>query len=80
MFQETGDRQNFQARYILHHPWSGSSDCDAARDYRRTLRDRQEQEARNLTRLTGWSISDVRKKMNLASNDNSPSEKKWWQW
>jgi hypothetical protein len=80
VFQETGDRQNFQARYILHHPWTGSSDCDSAGEYRRRLSDRQEQEARNLTRLTGWSISDVRKKMNLASNDNAPREKKWWQW
>src|SRR2546428_2470426 len=38
VFQETGDRQNFQARYVLHHPWNGGSDCEAARDYRRTLR------------------------------------------
>jgi len=79
VFQQTGDRQNFQARYILHHPWSGGSECDAANEYRRSLRDRQEKEARNLSSLTGWSISDVRKKMNLASND-VPREKKWWEW
>src|SRR5438128_183998 len=35
VFQETGDRQNFQARYVLHHPWNGASECDAAREYRR---------------------------------------------
>src|SRR5438132_592092 len=23
VFQETGDRQNFQARYVLHHAWEG---------------------------------------------------------
>ena len=73
-----GDRQNFQARYVLHHAWQGSSDCDAARAYRRTLRDRQESEARNASRLTGWNIADVRKKMNLASNE-TPGEKKWWE-
>ena len=79
VFQETGDRQNFQARYVLHHPWSGGSECDAANEYRRSLRDRQEKEARNLSALTGWNINDVRKKMNLASND-VPREKKWWEW
>jgi hypothetical protein len=78
VFQITGDRQNFQARYVMHHPWKGDSDCPAARNYRRTLRERQESEARNLARLTGWDINDVRKKMNLASDQSSP-EKKWWE-
>ncbi|HEX9501495.1 MAG TPA: DUF2330 domain-containing protein [Thermoanaerobaculia bacterium] len=80
VFQETGDRQNFQARYVLHHPWTGSSDCEAARNYKRTLRDRQEREATDLARLTGWNVDDVRKKMNLVSNDTpSGDKKKWWQ-
>ncbi|HUJ12733.1 MAG TPA: DUF2330 domain-containing protein, partial [Thermoanaerobaculia bacterium] len=78
VFQETGDRQNFQARYVLHHPWNGDSQCDAAMEYRRNLRDRQEREARNLASLTGWEINDVRRKMNLASTP--PREKKWWEW
>ena len=79
VFQETGDRANFQARYVLHHPWNGGSDCDAARTYRRTLRERMEKEARNLASLTGWNIDDVRKKMNLVSEE-LPREKKWWDW
>jgi hypothetical protein len=79
VFQETGDRTNFQARYVLHHPWNGGSDCEAARSYRRTLHERMEKEARNLASLTGWNISDVRKKMNLASYEE-PREKKWWEW
>jgi hypothetical protein len=79
VFQETGDRQNFQARYVLHHPWTGSSDCDAARNYRRTLRERQEREATNLARLTGWSVNDVRRKMNLVSNDTPSADKRWWE-
>jgi hypothetical protein len=78
VFQETGDRQNFQARYVLHHPWNGSSDCEAARNYKQSLRERQEREARNLASLTGWSEEDVRKKMHLTSNDTT-GEKKWWQ-
>ena len=79
VFQETGDRANFQARYILHHPWSGESTCDAAREYHRSLHTRQEKEAENLASLTGWSLSDVRKKMNLTAYVEPP-EKKWWQW
>ena len=78
VFQETGDRQNFQARYVLHHPWNGSSDCEAASNYKQSLRERQEREARNLASLTGWSVEDVRRKMHLASNDTT-GEKKWWQ-
>jgi hypothetical protein len=79
VFQETGDKQNYQARYVLHHPWNGSSDCEAARDYRRSLGDRREREATNLARLTGWNVNDVRKKMNLVSAENPSGEKKWWQ-
>jgi len=79
VFQETGDRQNFQARYVLHHPWTGSSDCDAARSYRSSLRERQEREATNLVTLTGWSVNDVRRKMNLVSTNSPSDDKKWWQ-
>jgi hypothetical protein len=79
VFQETGDRANFQARYILHHAWNGDSSCDAAREYRRSLHTRQEKEAENLASLTGWSLTDVRKKMNLAAYVE-PKEKKWWEW
>ena len=78
VFQTTGDRTNFQARYVLHHPFSGSIDCDAGREYRRSVARRQEKEAQNLANLTGWSIENVRRKMNLVGN--TPQEKKWWQW
>ena len=30
MFQETGDRSNFQGRYVLRHPWKGKATCPAA--------------------------------------------------
>ena len=79
VFQETGDKANFQARYILRHPWTGDSTCDAAREYHRTLHDRQEKEAKNLASLTGWSLDDVRKKMRLTAYV-APPEKKWWEW
>ena len=76
VFQETGDTQNFQARYILHHPWTGTATCDAARQYRRDLRTRQEKEAENAASLTGWKIGVVRKKMNIA--EAAPA-KHWWE-
>jgi hypothetical protein len=56
VFQETGDRQNFQGRYILRHPWTGASDCPAARAYTQALRDRQRREVATLASLTGWDV------------------------
>jgi hypothetical protein len=84
MFQETGDRTNFQARYILRHPWKGSSDCDAAAEYRRALRKRQEAEVVTLARLTGWNIDAIRKKANIVTVSQKKvaepkEEKSWWE-
>jgi hypothetical protein len=76
VFQETGDRTNFQARYVLRHPWKGRSQCAEAVRYREDLMRRQEEEARALARLTGWSIQDIRKRMDLAT----VTEKQWWEW
>ncbi|MGE3485825.1 MAG: DUF2330 domain-containing protein, partial [Nitrospira sp.] len=67
MFQETADRNNFQARYILRHAWTGTNDCPAATAYRQQLRERYEREAQTLANLTGWNISEIRKAMNVAS-------------
>ena len=78
MFQETSDRNNFQARYILRHPWTGTEDCPAATAYRQQLRERYEREAQTLANLTGWNIGDIRKQMNIASLPVS-EEKKWYQ-
>ncbi len=63
-FQETGDRQNFQARYVLENPWKGSPDaCRQARVYFRSLAERQEREAQALANLTGWDINDIRNRV-----------------
>jgi hypothetical protein len=78
MFQETSDRNNFQARYILRHSWTGTEDCPAAAAYRQQLRDRYEREAQTLANLTGWNIGDIRKQMNIASLPVN-EEKKWYQ-
>jgi len=78
MFQETGDNQNFQGRYVLRHAWQGSpQQCEAAVSYFKRLNLRHEKEAKTLANLTGWKVADIRKKMNL--NDNGQlSKDKWW--
>jgi hypothetical protein len=63
VFQETADRVNFQGRYVLRHPWAGTTDCPQAKTYREQLAARQETEAATLANLTGWDISDIRRKM-----------------
>ncbi|MDH5640606.1 MAG: DUF2330 domain-containing protein [Nitrospira sp.] len=78
MFQETSDRSNFQARYILRHPWAGADDCPAATAYRQQLRERYERQAQTLANLTGWNIGEIRKQMNIASLP-VVEEKKWYQ-
>jgi hypothetical protein len=32
ILQETADHNNFQARYVLRHPWQGDCDCPATED------------------------------------------------
>jgi hypothetical protein len=63
VFQETSDRSNFQARYILQHPYKGGAECSAMDDYRERLRDRRTKEAETLASITGWSMQDIRQKM-----------------
>jgi hypothetical protein len=80
VFQQTGDRTNFQARYVLRHPFDGEITCDAGRQYRETLRGRQEQEVINLSRLTGWKIDSIRKEAKLVSlPPDTPVKKNWWE-
>jgi len=78
MFQETQDRQNFQARYVLRHPYSGDKNqCEASKDYFNVqLPERLEREAQALARLTGWSINNIRGKTGI---NNLPKPKPWWE-
>jgi hypothetical protein len=65
MFQETGDSENFQGRYVLRHAWEGSpQQCPAAKEYFRQLAIRHEQEAETLAELTGWNVEDIQRKIN----------------
>jgi hypothetical protein len=80
VFQETGDRSNFQGRYVLRHPWTGSDTCEAATQYRSGLPARLDKEAQTLATLTGWDIADVRRKMGAPPVPaKAPAEKSWWE-
>ncbi|SLM48326.1 conserved membrane protein of unknown function [Nitrospira japonica] len=79
LFQETSDRSNFQARYILRHPWTGTDDCQAAIAYRRQLPERHERQAETLATLTGWNIAEIRKAMNLTAAA-IPDKDAWYRW
>ena len=41
-FQETGNTQNFQARYIPRHPYTGDAQCAEMKNYRRRVVERRE--------------------------------------
>jgi hypothetical protein len=79
IFQETADRSNFQARYVLRHAWKGAEECPAAKQYREALRERHEREAQTLANLTGWSITDIRRKMQVAGDWLPVREKQWYE-
>ena len=79
VLQETADRNNFQARYVLRHAWKGEeASCPASEDYRREVIRRQENEARQLADLTGWKLAGIRAQMNL-DRDTADTQGKWWQ-
>jgi hypothetical protein len=77
VFQETGDRSNFQGRYVLRHAFTGTGTCNAANDYRRSLVERHTREAEQLASLTGWNITDIRKKM--GRDPAIGPEPAWWE-
>ncbi len=77
VFQETGDRQNYQGRYIIRHPWKGEASCDIS-SYQADVRKRQEREAQALANLTGWDIDDIRSKIPFPDDTPPPPTDPWW--
>ena len=63
MLQETADRQNFQGRYVLRHPYPEPATCDTGVSYRNGLPRTFETQARNLVELTGWELDSIRERM-----------------
>lgn len=74
-FQETSNNQLFQGRYIIRHPYKGEMKCDAADEYKKQVRNRQEKEVQTLANLTGWNINDIRQKVDFME----VTSKRWWQ-
>ncbi|MDX1506925.1 MAG: DUF2330 domain-containing protein [Woeseiaceae bacterium] len=77
VFHETGDRQNFQGRYVVHNPFEGAASCDLG-PYQAQLRERREREAQQLANLTGWDIDDIRARIPLLANSKPVDDKPWW--
>ena len=78
VFQETGERQNYQGRYVIRHPWKGETSCDAGA-YQAAVRERQEREAQLLANLTGWDIDDIRSKVPwIDGKAPDPEPVPWW--
>ncbi|MEC4982927.1 MAG: DUF2330 domain-containing protein [Oscillatoria sp. PMC 1068.18] len=73
-FQETANKQNFQGRYVIRHPYKGEMECDAAEQYQTVLRQRQEQEVETLAKLTGWDVNEIRRKADFVDVKPTP----WW--
>jgi hypothetical protein len=80
VFQETADQTNFQARYVMRHPWKGDTTCEAYRAYRQSVRERRAKEAETLANLTGWDIASIRRKMGEGWSDTgTDKEPQWWE-
>ncbi|MEM0981443.1 MAG: DUF2330 domain-containing protein [Cyanobacteria bacterium P01_H01_bin.58] len=76
-FQQTNNRQFFQGRYVLQHPFQGEARCSAAEEYRRSLPQRFEAEAQTLARLTGWDINEIRRKLPTVAAQSEATP--WWE-
>jgi len=74
-FIETGDRSNFQGRYVMRHAWKGEANCDAASDYYRMVDDRNVVAGNHLANLTGWDRQEIAASIGVT---HLPEEK-WWQ-
>lgn len=56
-FQETPNKENFQARYIITHPAYGTFDCEEGGRYIKATQQRRTRELQQLALLTGWETS-----------------------
>jgi hypothetical protein len=84
-FKTTGDRNNFQGRYILRHAYEGDMECEAAKEYKQNVNDRKDEEVKTLANLTGWSTGDIRTRIEKSGKggyfevSEPASDVKWWQ-
>jgi len=79
VFQTTGDRSNFQGRYVLRHPYTGDLSCANGESYKRTLNERRAKEADNLALLTGWDRDEIRARMRETGEGDASRPPAWWE-
>ncbi|MHB1845806.1 MAG: DUF2330 domain-containing protein [Deltaproteobacteria bacterium] len=80
VFQETGNRDSYQARYVLRYPWRGRADeCQAGRDYLKALGGRHRAEANALAQLTGWKLETIYEKMGEDAPGQGPAAEPWYE-
>lgn len=82
-FKTTGNRDNFQGRYVLRHAFDGEMSCPMAADYKKRVNERRETEIKTLANLTGWDRSDIRDKVEdsvgFFNPDETTPKHRWWQ-
>jgi hypothetical protein len=71
-FMETKDRENFQGRYVLQHPWQGAAGCRAGDRYWKSLPERYRREADTLADLTGWQVAEIQTRMEATGQSFTP--------
>jgi hypothetical protein len=54
-FQVTPNRENYQARYVMHHPAQGDLTCSEGQNYLENLENRRRLEVEELASLAGWT-------------------------
>lgn len=80
LFHETGDRRNWQARYVIHHPWPGQEECPERKAYLRKVWERRRNEAANYASLTGADEDRVRSRMGIRDDGSAGDEAlSWWE-
>ena len=67
MFQETSNKQFFQGRYVIRHPFIEETKCEAGKQYQRSLAKQFEEEAQ-----------DIRKKIPVAQSQSVPFWRNIW--
>lgn len=77
-FQETPNRDFFQGRYVIRHPYDGEANCQQAPAYYEKVRDRQEKNAATLAKLTGWDLAEIKDAIDLIKLEENTSQP-WWQ-
>jgi hypothetical protein len=77
MFTQTNDRQNWQTRYVLRHPFKGEATCPEGARYFAEVTKRQEREAQQLASLTGWDLDEIRRKMDMKPVRGESGDE-WW--